>query len=113
MSKRVARPKAAKGKIQTRNEFELCYLRHQYLRKAKYNPTVEQMEPYIKIAINLSKKTFFAYKKLLYLVGLELDDVVNIARVHMVSFLGLYSLERMKEKRIEFNKLFLYVQDRE
>ena len=40
------------------------------------------------------------------MVGLELDDVINIANVHLVSFLGLFSLESMPEKYKEFVKKF-------
>lgn len=108
----VDRPQAEQRKIQTKNEFELCYLRHQYFRKVKYNPSEEEMKPYFKIASHLAKNTYFTYRQLFHLVGLESDDVVNIANVHMVSFLGLFALERMPEKLKEFEKTFVHIQDR-
>lgn len=106
----VSRPKAAKRKIHSKNEFELCYLRHKYFRKVKYNPTVENMKPFTHIAAHLAKNTFFRYQMLFSIVGFELEDVINIANVHMVSFLGLFSLEKMPEKYKEFVKLFKYIQ---
>jgi hypothetical protein len=103
----VSRPKASKNKISTKNEFELAYLRHQYFRRVKYNPTVEEMQPYMKIVEHLTKNTFFTYFNLFKAVGMYHDDVMNIGRVHLVSFLGLYALEQMDVKKKEFQEKFL------
>lgn len=111
MRKRVRRPEADKKKIHCRNEFELCYLRHQYFRKVNYNPTEKDMKPYLHIATLLASKTFFTYRPLLLLVGLEKEDVINIANVHLVSFLGLFSLEKMPEKYNEFVGIFEKYED--
>ena len=45
------------------------------------------------------------------MVGLEKEDVVNIANVHLVSFLGLFSLEKMPKKYDEFVETFEKFQD--
>lgn len=111
--RRVSRPKADKRKIHCKNEFELCYLRHQYFRRVKYNPTEKEMKPFMQIASHLAKNTFFTYRNLFHLVGFESEDVINIANVHLVSFLGLFSLESMPEKYKEFVKAFNEVQDRD
>jgi len=100
------RPKAEKKKIHSRNEFELCYLRHQYFRKVDYNPTSEEMQPYLNIAANLAKNTFFTYKNLFHMIGFEREDLTNIANIHLVSFLGLFSLEKMPQKYQDFIQLF-------
>lgn len=112
MHRNVRRPKASKHKIHSKNEFELCYLRHQYFRRVKYNPTQEEMSPFSHIASHLAKNTFFTYRNLFHLVGFESEDLINIANVHLISFLGLFSLENMPEKYKEFVKVFTEIQDK-
>lgn len=102
MNQKVLRPEAPNKKINCRDEFELCYLRHQYIRRTDFNPTNEEMKPYAKIVQRLGNNTFYTYKGLFHLVGLGLDDVTNIGMVHLVSFLGLFSLERMPERYKQF-----------
>jgi hypothetical protein len=58
------------------------------------------------IVERLTKNTFFTYFNLFKSVGLYHDDVLNIGRVHLVSFLGLYALERMDQKKAEFADRF-------
>jgi hypothetical protein len=106
MSNDAFRPKADEKKIHSRNEFELCYLRHQYLRKAQSNPTLEEMKPFMAIASHLAKNTFYTYKNLFHMVGFECDDVINIANVHLVSFLGLFSLDKLPQKYDDFVNLY-------
>lgn len=98
----VYRPKANKKKIHSKNEFELCYLRHQYFRKTEFNPTEEEMKPYTAIAAHMAKNTFFTYRNLFHMVGFESEDLISIANIHLVSFLGLFSLEKMPSKYEEF-----------
>jgi hypothetical protein len=102
MSEGTFRPQADPGKIHSKDEFELCYLRHQYLRKTDSNPTQEEMKPFLAIAQHMAKNTYYTYKGLLGIVGFELDDIVSIAQIHLVSFLGLFSLDKMPEKYKEF-----------
>jgi hypothetical protein len=102
MSKSVHRPQATKKKIHSKNEFELCYLRHQYIRKVDYNPTEKEMAPYLHIVKNLAKNTFFTYKNLFHLVGMESEDLINIGQMHLVSYLGLFSLEKMPDRMDNF-----------
>ena len=71
------------------------------------------MEPFKKIASHLAKNTFFTYKNLFSVIGFELEDIVNIANVHTVSFLGLFSLEKMPEKYEDFIKQFKSIQEKE
>jgi hypothetical protein len=101
MSNEVIRPEAPEKKIRTSNDFELCYLRHQYLRRVKYNPTENEMLPYMSIVERFTKNTFFTYFSLFKTVGMYQDDVLNIGRVHLVSFLGLYALENNRKKKRE------------
>lgn len=102
----VYRPPADKKKIHSKDEFELCYLRHQYFRRATYNPSQEEMKPYIRIVEHLARNTFFIYRHLFHLVGLESEDIINIGMVQLVSFLGLYSLDHLPEKENAFFQKF-------
>jgi len=102
----VTRPPADAKKIRTSDSFELCYLRHQYFRRAKYNPTEAEMAPFMKIVEHFTKNTFFTYPNLFKTVGMYHEDVLNIGRVHLVSFLGLYALEQMEEKKKDFADKF-------
>lgn len=87
------------------NEFELCYLRHQYIKKAKRKVSKEEAELYFLIAENLSKNTFFVYKKLFIHVGFDLEDIVNICKIQVISFLGSFSLECNLEKMNKFKEI--------
>jgi hypothetical protein len=60
------------------------------------------MAPYMKIVEHLTKNTFFTYFNLFKSVGMYHDDVLNIGRVHLVSFLGLYALDKIDVKRQEW-----------
>jgi hypothetical protein len=98
MSQEVTRSDAPEKKVSHRSDFELCYLRHQYIRKAKHNPTIGEMKPYTWIARHVARNTYDVYRVLLRMVGFEYEDVVNIANIHLVSFLGLFTLEQTPEK---------------
>ena len=102
MEDTVERPQADKRKIHSKNEFELCYMRHQYLRRVTYNPTQADMAPYQKIIEHQAANTFYVYRNLFKLVGFDLDDLISIARIHLVSFLGLYKLDKNPKKYEEF-----------
>lgn len=102
MSQEVRRPQADTGKIHSRNEFELCYLRHQYLRKTTVNPTKDEMAPFLPIAAHMAKNTFYTYKNLFSMVGFGVEDVIAIANVHLISFLGLFTLDKLPEKYDDF-----------
>lgn len=99
-------PLEIQKRISFKNNFEDCYLRHLYLKRITHNPSREEMVPYKKIVDNFANSTFYAYKNLFLLVGLDLEDVVNITQTHLVSFLGLFALERNPKKMAEFKKLF-------
>jgi hypothetical protein len=109
---RVSRPIAGQKKINHKDSFELCYLRHKYIRRSRYNPTPEEMKPFEHIAYHLSMNTYKRYGNLFSSVGFEFEDVFNIAKVHAVSFLGLFAMQRMPDKYADFVKLFESIQDR-
>lgn len=90
----VTRPQSDGLKIHSKNEFELCYLRHQYLRKVDYNPTEVDMAPYVKIIRYMSRNTFYKEGYLFNTIGMDSDDIVNICKVYLVEFLGLFVLSQ-------------------
>jgi hypothetical protein len=106
MSDEITRPQADKRKISSKNEFELCYIRHQYFRRSTYNPSEEEMAPYVFIVKKQARNTYFTYKTLFNMVGFESEDVTNIGLIHLVSFLGLFSMEMLPEKYCEFVEKF-------
>lgn len=102
----VERPQAPDKKIHNRDQFELCYLRHQYIRRVNYNPTEKEMSPYYKVVENLARHTYLVYGNLFSLVGFYKEDVVSIAKIHLVSYIGLFSLEKMPEKYKAFIEIY-------
>ena len=93
-------------RVNSRDAFESCYMRHQYLKKVKKMPTREEMDPYYKIVENFTRNTFFVYKSLFMMVGLDLEDVFNNGQVQLISFLGLFALEKNPKKLADFKRAY-------
>jgi hypothetical protein len=105
---KVIRPQSSTKRISTK-EFELSYIRHQYFRRVKYNPTEEEMSPYKYIVKYTAKNTFYTYRYLFDTVGMGPDDIMNIGMVHLVNFLGLFQIDYHKNRQ-EYKKfLKIYV----
>jgi len=98
MKQSVTRPPAEKRKIHSKNDFELCYLRHQYLRRVDYNPTPAEIKVYHPIADRMSRNTFYTYKYLFATVGFGVDDVISSSRVFIVEFIGLMEFSDTKNR---------------
>jgi hypothetical protein len=96
MRELVERPAADARKINHKDNFELCYLRHKYFRKINYNPTPEEMRPYTRIVEYVSRNTFYTYKNLFITVGMDLEDIVSTSRVQLVNYLGLFEISKEK-----------------
>src|ERR1035437_282695 len=97
----VTRPIAEKRKIDSKNEFELCYLRHQYLRKVDYNPTAEEIKVYSPISERMSRQTFYnySYRHLFSTIGMGIEDIYSISRVWAVEFIGLFEFSEIKNRK--------------
>jgi hypothetical protein len=111
----IFRPAAGKRKIHSSNEFELCYLRHQYFRRVKYNPTAADMVPYKRIVKYMAQRTFYTYQGLFHLVGMTLEDICSVGDVHLVNFLGLFEISETKntDKYLAFKIIFGRLKKRE
>jgi hypothetical protein len=110
---KIERPQAENRHIKSKDDFELCYIRHRYFRRVDYNPTEQEMAPYMAIVQKQAKNTYYTYTYLFRMVGFDLEDVLNIARVHLVSFIGLYSLSKHPEKYDKFLAYFLRTNKKE
>ena len=106
MSTEVKREPYQGIKIHHGKEFELCYLRHQYLRKAANNPTEAEMSPYKNIILGQVRKTLVDYGSIFTLMGFQRDDLISIGNVHLVSFLGLFAIEQDINKFNTFKRIF-------
>ena len=110
MKELVYRPPAGSKKIHSKNQFEDCYLRHQYLRKVDYNPSAAEMQPYMRIVRHVSRNTFYTYRYLFSTVGMELDCVVNSSRVFLTEFLGLFEFDEQRNRDQYENFYAVYLQ---
>lgn len=93
-------------RINSKDFFESCYLRHQYVKRVKVKPTIEEMAPYNRIVHQFASSTYTVYKSLFMWVGLDLEDVESAAQVQLVSYLGLFALEKNPKKLKDFKRLF-------
>lgn len=82
--------------VSTKNEFELTYLRWRYFMRTS-NPSDELIRQYEKAAYKVAKEEFNQNYETMKTCGLEIEDVCNIALVHLVSYLGCYSLQFSKD----------------
>jgi hypothetical protein len=98
--------KQVETRINSRDQFESCYMRHQYLRRVQKHPTREEMAPYYKIVESFTRNTFYVYKNLFLMVGLDLEDVFNNGQIQLISFLGLFALECTPQKLADFERSF-------
>lgn len=77
------------GRISSRNDWELVYLRHNAFRDSP-NPApgvMEGLEPLVRAAANRSYNKF---KSVWGPAGIGADDLQNIGRVHLVTYLHKY-----------------------
>ena len=104
---KVYRPPAENRRINSSDDFELCYIRHQYFRRVSYNPTEAEMAPYRKIIKFLAQRTFYTYPSLFHVVGMNFEDVFAVGTINLVNFLGLYEITPTKnvDEYLDFCKV--------
>lgn len=90
-----------RGKLSSKDDFELVLFRWKYLNKTK-NPDKETMKKYETPARDVSRKMFAKFAPVFKSMGFELEDLHSIAMVHTVSFIGLFSLGSNPEKMESF-----------
>jgi len=89
-----------------KESFELCYLRHKYLKSITHVATRSEMDPYNAIIENFATSTFNVYKSLFIMVGLDWEDVMSTSKIYLATYIGLFALERKAKKLAKFKKLF-------
>lgn len=85
------------AKIDYRDNFELVYLRHRYFRKSK-NPDPKRLMLFEEMICNISDKIYLRQIDIFKTVGIEMEDLRNISRVHTVSFFALSGLQENPDK---------------
>jgi hypothetical protein len=84
--------------VSTKDQFELTYLRWRYFMRAE-NPPTDLIKKYEKAAYKVAKESFNKNYDSMKNSGLEIEDACNIALVHLVSYLGCFSLQYSEHGR--------------
>lgn len=88
------------------DHLELRYLRWDYLVKVA-NPSDKVLKSKEKIIKYIARSAFSKYAYEFSFMGMDLEDVENIARVYAVSFLGLYSHQHSTKIRQRHTQKFI------
>lgn len=86
--------------VTVRNSPELRYLRWDYLVKTE-NPKDSEILSREDIIKSVARTAYRNYRYEFSFMGVEVEDLENIARVHLISYLGLYSKVKNKENPTE------------
>jgi hypothetical protein len=79
-------------KINSKDYFELVYLRHRYFRKST-NPSPERLQEFEEIICNISDKIYRRNILIFKIVGFENEDIRSIGRINAVSFISMGGLK--------------------
>lgn len=97
-----------KGRVSYLDEegFELAYMRHTLFRRSP-NRTEEELAPFMPTVKSASKRAFFKWNSIFVGMGFETDDLINVGRVYLVSFLHHYAYETDQTKQIRLFTAYL------
>lgn len=97
--KNVVRPlPEGYGAVTYQDQFELRYLRWDYLVKTE-NPTENVLKSKEAIVRYCARRAYKKYASEFNYMCMELNDLENIARIYVVEYLGLYSSKNNKKVR--------------
>lgn len=91
--------------INYKDSFESLYLRHDYLKRIKEFDESE-LKQYEVIVKATSALMYEKYKITYNKASFYYDDIVNIGRVYLYAYLGLYSLKSNPTKLADFKEEF-------
>jgi cytochrome c-type biogenesis protein CcmH/NrfF len=103
----VNRGESNVGRISYADNYEEVYLRHKIFRRSP-NLNAEQLEPYMRVIRTCARKAAFRFKSVFGPMGHSEDDLVNIGRVHAISFLHNYATSKDKIDNIKLLTEFLH-----
>lgn len=86
--------------------FELVLLRHTNFRRSP-NKTEKELEPYMQTVKSAAKRAFFRFNSIFTSIGLDADDLINIGRVHLISFLHNYAVSEDRTDQIKLLTAYL------
>ena len=86
--------------------FELTSIRWRYFMRAD-NPTDDRLKDYEALISNICKSYFKKNKQMFLYAGMDADDLINIGRIQVVSYLGCFSIHTNPEIRERFTKRFI------
>lgn len=86
----IDRGEEVNRKINYKDDFELIYLRHSLLRRT---PNIQEsdIDKYLYIIKRVSFKTINKFKNILIPMGFDVNDLINIGRLHTLCFLHNYA----------------------
>jgi len=104
MSKYLRKLKDIKSdteRINSKDNFELVYIRHRYFRNSK-NPSDSRMLRFQEMAHNIARKQYYMNVRMFKGVGMEVNDLKSIAMVHVVSFISMSGLHENPKLMVKF-----------
>jgi len=79
-------------RINHKDHFELAYMRWRYFMRSP-NPDPKLLKKFEPLIKKVSQQAFGRFRPLFRATGMDISDIENVARVQLVSYLGLFSIE--------------------
>lgn len=90
-------------RINHKDHFELAYLRWRYFMRSP-NPDPNLLKKFEPLVRKISKQAFNRFRPLFRATGMDVCDIENVARVQLVSYLGLFSIEHNRDNLKKYEK---------
>lgn len=87
-------------------------MRLNYLRRAR-PVTKEELEQYDSVVQVVFRQNYYRYKNFFDVIGYEKEDVMNLLKIHAISFIGHISILNDANKIDEFSQRFVRINNRQ